>query len=163
VGGDNAVYRLGPAEARDLGRRLAALAEAGAGLAVTPSRRTGAANEQILQDALAGAAAVVWDGRGPNPYFGYLGLADAIVATCDSVSMISEAASTGKPVYVFDLPGGSAKFRAFHDGLRADGITRPFTGALETWSYTPPDDTAAVAAEVRRRLGLNSLPNSGAK
>lgn len=160
IGGDNGVYRLGPTEARELGHKLVELTEAGAGLAVTLSRRTGGTNEQIIRDTLAGTPAIVWDSSGPNPYFGYLGLADTILVTCDSVSMTSEAASTGKPVYVVDLPGGSTKFRAFHDGLRADGITRPFTGTLETWSYTPPDDTAAVAAEVRRRLQLETLPGS---
>ena len=66
--------------------------------------------------------------------------------------MVSEAASTGKPLYIIDLDGGSAKFRAFHDGLRADGITRPFDGELEHWDYIPLDDTARVVAEVRRRL-----------
>ncbi|MDA0654034.1 MAG: mitochondrial fission ELM1 family protein, partial [Proteobacteria bacterium] len=161
VGGDNGVYRLGPDQARDLGSKLGALARSGAGLAVTPSRRTGASNERILRDALAGLPAVVWDGGGANPYFGYLGLADAIVVTCDSVSMVSEAVSTGKPVYIFDLPGGSDKFRAFHAGFRADGFTRPLadalaSGALDPWTYAPPDDTAMVAAEVLRRLSLNS-------
>ena len=107
-----------------------------------------------LRARLAGTAANIWDGTGANPYFGYLALADAIVVTGDSVSMVSEAASTGKPVYVFDLPGGSAKFRAFHDGLRSDGITRPFAGKLERWTYRSLDDTAVVAAEVRRRLEL---------
>ena len=159
VGGDNGVYRMGAEQARDLGQHLRALTRSGAGLAVTPSRRTGADNERILRDALAGQPAVIWDGRNANPYFGYLGLADAIVVTCDSVSMVSEAVSTGKPVFLFDLPGGSNKFRAFHAGFRADGFTRPLadalaSGALEPWSYAPPDDTAMVAAEVLRRLRL---------
>jgi hypothetical protein len=38
--------------------------------------------------------------------------------------------------------------------MRQDGITRPFAGRLESWSYDPPDDTALVAAEVKRRLGI---------
>ena len=154
VGGDNGVYRLTEAAAADLAGRLAGLArDHGAGLMVTPSRRTGAANERLLRQALAGLPAVVWDGVGDNPYLGYLGLADLIVATGDSVSMVSEACSTGKPVYVYDLPGGSAKFARFHQGLRDDGLVRPFTGALDRWSYPPLDDTARVAAQIRRQLG----------
>ena len=154
IGGSNRSYRLDSAATEQLAAGLKALAAQGAGLAITPSRRTGAENERILRARLAGTAANIWDGTGANPYFGYLALADAIVVTGDSVSMVSEAASTGKPVYVFDLPGGSAKFRAFHDGLRADGITRTFAGKLERWTYRPLDDTAVVAAEVRRRLEL---------
>lgn len=153
IGGDNAVYRLTAPIMGDVAAKLAGLARThGAGLMVTPSRRTGADNEAILRARLSSVPAVVWDGRGENPYFAYLGLADVIIVTCDSVSMVSEACATGKPVYVIDLEGGSQKFHEFHEGLRRDGVTRPFTGALETWSYAPLDDTARVAAEVRRRL-----------
>lgn len=153
VGGDNGVYRLTPAIAATLADRLAELCSRhGAGLMVTPSRRTGAENEAALRERLAGLPAVVWNMEGENPYLGYLGLADHVVVTCDSVSMASEAASTGKPVYVVDLDGGSAKFRAFHADLRADGIARPFTGELASWGYEPLDDTRRVAEEIRRRL-----------
>jgi mitochondrial fission protein ELM1 len=153
VGGDNGVYRMTPAIAATLADRLAELCTRhGAGLMVTPSRRTGAENEAALRERLAGLPAVVWNMEGENPYFGYLGLADHVVVTCDSVSMASEAASTGKPVYVVDLEGGSAKFRAFHADLRADGITRPFAGELASWGYEPLDDTRLVAEEIRRRL-----------
>lgn len=153
IGGSNGVYQLTPVVMRDVAEKLACLARThGAGLMVTPSRRTGAENEAILRTALAGLPAEVWDGTGENPYFAYLGSADAVIATCDSVSMISEAASTGKPVHVIELAGGSAKFRRFHEMLYADGTARPFTGALETWTYAPLDDTARVAADVLRRM-----------
>ena len=154
IGGSNRSYRLDATAIGKLADGLRELTAEGAALLVTPSRRTGAENERILRDHLTGLPAAIWDGTGTNPYFGYLGLADVIVVTGDSVSMVSEAASTGKPVYVFELPGGSAKFRAFHQGLRDDGITRPFAGKLDRWTYPPLDDTAVVAAEVRRRLKL---------
>jgi hypothetical protein len=96
--------------------------------------------------------AFIWDGAGENPYFGLLGLADAVLVTADSVSMVSEAAASGKPVHVVDLDGGSAKFARFHAGMRAAGITRPFAGAIEAWRCSPPDDTARAGAEIRRRL-----------
>lgn len=157
IGGSNGVYHLTPTVMGDVADKLARLArEQGVGLMVTPSRRTGADNEAILRARLAGLPAEVWDGQGENPYFAYLGLADAVVATCDSVSMISEAASTGKPVYVIELEGGSPKFRRFHEMLYADGVARPFTGTLEQWHYTPLEDTAVVAAEVRRRMAARN-------
>jgi mitochondrial fission protein ELM1 len=153
IGGSNKNYRLTPGIARDLADKLAAMSRAtGAGLAVTLSRRSGAEAGAILRERLADVPAVIWDGGGDNPYFAYLGLADHIVVTADSVSMVSEACSTGKPVYVVELEGGSDKFRRFHQGLRDDGITREFTGVLEQWQYAPLDDTERAAAEVRRRL-----------
>ncbi len=82
-----------------------------------------------------------------------LGSADAIVVTADSVSMVSEAAATGKPVHIVELDGGSEKFARFHQAMREAGITRPFNGTLAEWHYPPLDDTARAAAEIRRRLG----------
>ncbi len=153
IGGSNRQYRMTEAVTRRLAINLRSLcADHGAGLAVTASRRTGAENERHLRAALDDAPCWFWDGGGDNPYFGLLGLADAIVVTADSVSMVSEACATGKPVHVIELDGGSAKFARFHDGLRAAGITRPFDGSLERWIYDAPDDTARVAAEIVRRL-----------
>jgi uncharacterized protein len=153
IGGSNGRHRLTPDVMARVAGQLAALCrDRGVGLAVTPSRRTGAENEAILRDRLKGLQAVIWDGTGVNPYFGYLGLADAVVVTADSVSMVSEAISTGKPVYVVDLPGASRRIDMFHGALREAGITRRFDGQLDSWTYTPPDDTARAAAEIWRRI-----------
>jgi mitochondrial fission protein ELM1 len=156
IGGQNRVYRFGLEKLSAIADQIAALARRhGASLLVTPSRRTGKAGEDLLRARFAGLPAQIWDGSGDNPYFAYLALADAILVTEDSVSMVTEATATGKPVHVIPLAGGSRKFRAFHRQMRAAGITRPFTGALEEWRYQPPNDTALAAAEIRRRLGLD--------
>jgi uncharacterized protein len=154
IGGSNRVFRMTDGRFTAFADQLAGLSRQGIGLAVTPSRRTGAEHARLLRERLGGQAAYVWDGSGDNPYFGLLGLADAVLVTADSVSMVSEAAATGKPVHVVDLEGGSAKFTRFHCAMRDAGITRPFTGAIERWSYAPPDDTARAAAEIRRRLAM---------
>jgi uncharacterized protein len=157
IGGQNRVFRFGLNKLGVIADQLASLARHhGAGLLVTPSRRTGAAGEALLRERLAGLPAAIWDGSGENPYFAYLALADAILVTEDSVSMVTEAASTGKPVHVIPLAGGSRKFREFHRHMREAGITRSFAGTLEDWRYEPPNDTARAAAEIRRRIGLGS-------
>ncbi|MFQ5954754.1 MAG: mitochondrial fission ELM1 family protein [Kiloniellales bacterium] len=154
VGGSNACYRLKPAHAASLAESLARLAQRyGAGLMISPSRRTGARNLAVLKARLEGPGVVIWDGTGENPYFGYLGLADHVVVTCDSVNMVSEACVTGKPVHVVELDGGNAKFRRFHDAMRRAGMTRPFSGDLDTWHYPAFDETARAAAEALHRLG----------
>jgi len=153
IGGSNAAYRLGPTEMTKLARQLVSVARGRkASLLVTPSRRTDEECLAILKTELAAVPHYLWDGLGENPYFGLLGLADFIVVTSDSVNMVSESASTGKPVYVVDLPGGSAKFERFHRALRADGVTRVFAGKLEPYSNAPLDDVGAVAARVQALL-----------
>lgn len=158
LGGDNKVYRMTDGIVRRLGAGLAELARRdGAGLLVTPSRRTRPAHLRLLRDALAGQPACIWDGTGENPYLGFLASADAFVVTADSVNMVSEAATTGKPVYVMPLRGGSAKFRRFHKTMSEAGITRPFEGRLEHWTYPPLRDTAETAAKIRRLLAERGL------
>ena len=60
--------------------------------------------------------------------------------------MNSEAAATGKPVHILDLDGGNTKFARFHEAMRAAGTTQPFSGRIESWSYSVPDDTARAGA-----------------
>ncbi len=157
LGGDNGVFRMTEAVIDQLGAHLRRMvAETGAGLLVTPSRRTDAALGQRLRTMLHGLPHLWHDGQGDNPYLGWLGLADAVVVTGDSVNMVSEACATGKPVFVVDLEGGNAKFARFHDALSRDGLTRPFRGRLENWTYPPLDDTAMVAKAVRDRLAERS-------
>lgn len=155
VGGTNAVYKLTPTETETIALQLASVAKLMKGsLLVTPSRRTGKDNLAVLQNRLRDVPSFIWDEKGDNPYYAMLGLADVILVTCDSVNMVSEACTTGKPVYVIDLPGGSPKFNRFHEGMRAEGMTRPFHGVLEHWTYPPLDDVGAVVARIRAMMGI---------
>ena len=155
IGGSNAVYQLTPREMLPLSQQLRASAKAtGGSLLITPSRRTGAENLAVLRDNLHDVPTYIWDGQSSNPYFALLGLADHILVTADSINMVSEACRTGKPVQVIDLPGGSDKFRRFHQAMRDDGYARRFKGELETWSYRPFDDMTAVAERVQRMMDI---------
>jgi mitochondrial fission protein ELM1 len=155
VGGSNGRFRLDAPVAAALAAQLAGMIRNdGVGVALTPSRRTDPAAIRALSNALEPLGGWVWDGEAENPYFGLLALADAIVVTMDSVSMVSEAAATAAPVLVAKLPGTSRRIGLFLDGLTADGRIRPFAGRLETWPVAPLDDTPLAAAEMRRRLGF---------
>jgi uncharacterized protein len=157
LGGSNKAYRLTMPRLSEIAEAIAViLREGGGSVLVTPSRRTGEDGRRLMEDRLAGLPATVWDGSGENPYFAFLALADAFLVTADSVSMISEAAATGKPIHILDLDRGNAKFARFHQQMRQAGITRPFAGHIESWSYPIPDDTARAGAAVRA-LVLNRL------
>ena len=157
IGGANRSYRLGLDHLAALADAIAAILRTGGGSAlVTPSRRTGLAGIALLKERLAGLSAEIWDGTGDNPYYGYLAYADALLVTADSVSMVSEAAATGKPVHIVELAknpwGGDTKFARFHTMMREAGITRPFTGKIESWSYSVPDDTARAGLMLREQV-----------
>ncbi len=157
LGGRNKAYQFGREEAETLARLLSELA-ATHGLMITPSRRTEAENLAIIGKALEGSDAMIWNGLGENPYVGLLAWADAFVVTADSVNMACEAAATGKPVHIFALPGGSAKFREFNVKLAARGIARPFTGKIEHWTYPKLDETGRAAAAISKLLDLSRAP-----
>jgi mitochondrial fission protein ELM1 len=155
VGGSNGRHRLDLAAGAALADQLADMMRRDhVGLMLTPSRRTEPGVIQALRQRLGPLGAWIWDGDGENPYFGMLALADVIVATEDSVSMVSEAVATAAPVLLAALPGSSRRIDVFHQALLDEGRIRRFAGRCEVWPTAPLDDTPLAAAELRRRLRL---------
>lgn len=159
LGGTNAVYRFDAEAEERLATGLASLAQAGASFMITPSRRTHASLAAKVAAATTGAPRVLYDGQGDNPYADFLAAADAFVVTADSVNMCGEAATTGRPMFVAMLAGGSAKFRRFHDALARHGVTRPLAGAIAApltsligWRYAPLYAADLIALEIERRV-----------
>lgn len=155
VGGANGRHRFDRQVGEALADQLATMMDRDhVGLMLTPSRRTDPAVVQVLRDRLGPRGAWIWDFQGDNPYFGMLALANAIVVTEDSVSMVSEAVATSVPVLLAGLPGSSRRIDVFHGALLNEGRIRRFGGRLEVWPTAPLDDTPMAAAELRRRLRL---------
>jgi mitochondrial fission protein ELM1 len=154
LGGPNGDFEYTSTALARLALALQSLGRLGAGLMVTPSRRTPAAIAEIVREATDGIARLFWNGEGDNPYPHFLAHADAFIAPADSVNMTGEPCATGKPVYVFEPGGGSAKFTRFHEALRRHGATRrlpTYFEQLETWSYEPLNSSETIAGEIARR------------
>jgi mitochondrial fission protein ELM1 len=155
VGGSNGRYRLEQAEGEQLARDIAGIANRDhAGIIATPSRRTSPVVVNTLARALKPLGGWLWDMQGENPYYGILACAEMIIATVDSISMVSEAVATHAPVLLAELPGKSRRIEMFLRSLKEAGRARPFAGRLEYWPVLPLDDTEAAAGEVRRRLKI---------
>ena len=155
LGGSNGRYRLDVEAGGKLAADLAAMVRRdGVGIVVTPSRRTDPAVTALIRQALEPLGGWVWDMTGDNPYFGMLALADMIVVTQDSVSMISEASATAAPVMFAPLPGRARRHELFLRIMRDAGRIRPFEGRYAPWNAAPLNDTQEAAAEMCRRLGL---------
>jgi len=151
IGGANAAFRFGPEEMRAFAGALRDLARnEKVSLLITPSRRTGDENVAVLHSELSDVPAFVWDGSGANPYYGILGLADHLIVTCDSVNMISEACATGRPVQIYNLPGGSRKFAHFKRILRERNLTRDFSDRLEVFALSRIDEMSTVVEAIRK-------------
>jgi hypothetical protein len=166
AGGDSRHHRFTDADLARFAGDLAAVAETGAGLMITVSRRTPEALRERLKALTREHRGFFWDGEGPNPYVAMLALADFIVVTADSFNMIGEAAATGVPVLVFEPHGGHPKLDTFLRGLKADRIVHDFRGRLEGNPYKPLNSTFDIANAIaqgvathRRALGLAAAPD----
>ncbi|MFY9311100.1 MAG: ELM1/GtrOC1 family putative glycosyltransferase, partial [Bacteroidia bacterium] len=100
---------------------------------------------------LAALPGIVWDGTGENPYFAFLAAADAILVTADSTNLATDAAASGKPVFVLSMAGRSGKLERFHAELARRGLARPFVGNLTADQQPPLCETDRAAAELLRR------------
>lgn len=151
VGGPVRAVGLHPGAAAAL--TAGVVAGAGSVLATT-SRRTGEAATRAIADILEGRPHLLhrFGAAAGNPYLSILADADIIVATGDSISMISEALITAAPVFIADLPGTvGARHRAFHATLYAAGQARRFDGTLEPFQRIPLDETARVVSTMATR------------
>jgi len=129
------------------------LKKAGCALLITVSRRT----PKFARNAwnkFASENQNVWlhAGKGPNPYFAFLGGAEMILVTEDSTNMLTEACATGKSVFRLPMSGKAGKFQILYDALETrSGVTR-FAGQLEGRDYPSLDETSRIAQIVWSRF-----------
>jgi mitochondrial fission protein ELM1 len=164
VGGNSATHRLGPLEARELGKTASASVVGGGTLLVSTSPRTPPAAADALVAALTGPSFVYrWrPGDANNPYHGFLALADRFIVTADSASQLVEACLTGKPVDVYDLPRRRQPILRSKEWLwpRDDGtgvLDRGIARLVEWGLVKPPRDFAALHRVLRERGLAGSL------
>ena len=163
IGGANDAYAFDQNDARRFAAQLVGYAKSiGASVLVTPSRRTGEENIAVLRAALADIPGFFWNGFGENPYYGILGLSDVILVTADSVNMITESCATGRPVYIYNLPGGSKKSANFLDALTLRGYARKYSGSLEPYGVNRLDEMPRVARAVREVALTPAIPKLAA-
>jgi len=92
-------------------------------------------------------------------YLSSLALADYIVITCDSTSMISEAAVTGKPVYIAMMKPNKSirRFKSFYTQFKELGITKELTNNIDNWSYDKLDEVNRIAPLIKEKMKKNGI------
>ena len=92
-------------------------------------------------------------------YLSSLALADYIIVTCDSTSMISEAAVTGKPVYTAMMkPNRSIRrFKSFYNQFKELGIIKELTDSIDSWSYDKLDEVNRIAPLIKEKMKKNGI------
>jgi len=135
LGGSSGPYSFDERAGRRLAEQAGALARRlGGSLLITTSARTPRhALDALMEDLQAPHYLYRWSKEAmENPYFAFLGLADSIVVTGDSVSMMAEGCATEKPVYLFDLGEGPNAMRPDPEGPKSPTLLEAlFQGQLE--------------------------------
>ena len=92
-------------------------------------------------------------------YLSALAISNYIVVTCDSTSMISEAAMTGKPVYIAMMKSfkPTRRFKKFYSQLKDLGITRELEDRVESWSYNSLNEVNRIAPIVKAKMKKHGI------
>ena len=120
---------------------------------VIPSMRTPKKTIN-LADQLLGDENLVITNIDKKAYLSGLSLAKYIVVTCDSTSMISESAITGKPIYIADIPAkkNDHRFKMFRELFNKLNITKNLNEKIEIWNYQSLNETARIAEEIKKQI-----------
>ncbi|WP_415290189.1 mitochondrial fission ELM1 family protein [Candidatus Pelagibacter sp. Uisw_136] len=87
-------------------------------------------------------------------YLSSLKISDHIIVTCDSTSMISEAAITGKPIYVAQMPASknNQRFKSFFNLFESLNIIKELNNSIENWTYTKLNETNKIANQIKEKI-----------
>ena len=120
---------------------------------VIPSMRTPKKSIELAKKEMSSFGHVV-DAVDKQAYLSAYALADYVIVTCDSTSMISEAATSGKPIYVAHMKAkkNNYRFKRFFELFKQMGITRDLGEKVETWTYNKHNEAQRVAIEIKNKI-----------
>ena len=122
-------------------------------LVVIPSNRTPKKTIELSKEYFTDNRTVI-DVVDKSAYLSSLAISKYLVVTCDSTSMISEAALTGKPVYVAMIPAlrNDKRFQRFRSLFEKLNIIKILENKLETWNYEKLNEADRIALEIKRKI-----------
>ncbi len=154
LGGPNKYYDYNEKNLLDIFEKIQKLIRKNSLQAIIiPSMRT-PQNIIDLADKFFGKQNLTIKSVDKKAYLSGLALAKFIIVTCDSTSMISESALTGKPIYVAEIPSkkDDYRFRQFRDLFKNLNIIKILENSLETWKYEILDETNKIAKLLKNKL-----------
>ena len=120
---------------------------------VIPSMRTPKSSIELATKEMSRFGYVV-NNVDKQAYLSAYALANYVIVTCDSTSMISEAATSGKPIYVAHMKPkkNDYRFKNFFNLFKEMGIIRDLGEKVETWSYNKHNEAQRIAIEIKNKI-----------
>ena len=120
---------------------------------VIPSMRTPKSSIELAKKEMDSCGYVV-SSVDKQAYLSAYALANYVVVTCDSTSMISEAATSGKPIFVAHMSAkkNNYRFKRFFELFKHMGITRDLGEKVESWTYNKHNEAQRIAIEIKSKI-----------
>ncbi len=120
---------------------------------VIPSMRTPKSSIELAKKEMDSCGYVV-SSVDKQAYLSAYALANYVIVTCDSTSMISEAATSGKPIFVAHMSAkkNNYRFKRFFELFKHMGITRDLGEKVESWTYNKHNEAQRIAIEIKSKI-----------
>ena len=120
---------------------------------VIPSMRTPKRSVELANKEM-GTCGYVVNNVDKQAYLSAYALANYVVVTCDSTSMISEAATSGKPIFVAHMNAkkDNYRFKKFFELFKTMGIIRDLGEKIETWTYKKHNEAERIATIIKDKI-----------
>jgi len=154
LGGPNKYYNFDENQLLDIFNQIKSnFISKGYKVIVIPSMRTPKSSIELATKEMSRFGYVV-NNVDKQAYLSAYALANYVIVTCDSTSMISEAATSGKPIYVAHMKPkkNDYRFKKFFNLFKEMGIIRDLGEKVETWSYNKHNEAQRIAIEIKNKI-----------
>ena len=154
LGGPNKYYKFDKEELKKIFKIIKSdFVSKGYKIIIIPSMRTPKESIDLAINEMAEFGYVV-NKVDKQAYLSAYALANYIIVTCDSTSMISEAATSSKPIFVAHMKSkrNNYRFQRFFDLFKQMGIIRDLGEKIETWSYNKHNEAQRIALELKSKI-----------
>ena len=154
LGGPNKYYSFDEAQLIQIFNKIKSnFVSKGYKVIIIPSIRTPKASIELAKKEM-GLCGHIVNSVDKQAYLSAYALANYVVVTCDSTSMISEAAISGKPIFVAHMKAkrNNYRFKRFFGLFKKMGITRDLGEKIETWSYNKHNEAERIAMLINSKI-----------
>ena len=154
LGGPNKYYSFNSDQITNIFNQIKSIfVSYGYKVIIIPSMRTPKETIDLAIKEMGSCGHVV-DKVDKQAYLSAYALANYVIVTCDSTSMISEAATSGKPVFVAHMKAkrNNYRFKRFFELFKQLGITRDLGEKVETWTYNKHNEAQRIALEIKYKI-----------
>ena len=154
LGGPNKYYSFNPDQIVNIFNKIKSIfVSNGYKVIIIPSMRTPKETIDLAIKEMGSCGHVV-NKVDKQAYLSAYALADYVIVTCDSTSMISEAATSGKPIFVahMEVKKNNYRFKRFFELFKQMGITRDLGEKVENWTYNKHNEAQRIALEIKNKI-----------